>query len=189
VRGARPAEPAAVLHAAQHADHEPGPSAAGAQDPALARRDHGHVPYVIGAQPKNRGEHQVGPGEAAGHVVGAQDQVAALPPAQPFHDQAERGPGEAGHQAHLGARRGQFGQRVVRAGQREGPEPVDGGLERPLEGEVRGLGADLVLGEQHVHNVGRGPAPGPVELNHRLDVGRGTRHHALSRDRLDKRPL
>jgi hypothetical protein len=187
--GARPVEPAAVLHAAQHADHEPGPGASGAQDAALAGRDHGHVPHVADAEPQDRRQHQVGPGKAPGHVVGAQDQVATLPPAQPFHDQAERGPRQAGHQAQLRTRRGQLGQRVVRAGQRERPEPVEGGRERPLEGEVRGLGPDIVLGKQDVHDLARGPAPGPVELNHRPDVGCGARHHALSRDRLDERPL
>ena len=70
-----------------------------------------------------------------------------------------------------------------------GTGPVDSGLERPLEREVGGLGPDLALGKQAVENVGRGSAPGPVELDHRLDVGRGAGHHALSRDRLDERPL
>jgi len=70
-----------------------------------------------------------------------------------------------------------------------GAEPVDGGLKRPLEGEVRGLGPDLILGKQAVDDVGRGPAARPVELNHRLDVGGRTGDHALSRDRLDERPL
>src|SRR6202041_3552107 len=56
-------------------------------------------------------------------------------------------------------------------------------------GVVRGLSPDLVLGKQGADNFGRGPAAGLVEVHHRLDVGRGSRHHTLSRDRLGERPL
>jgi hypothetical protein len=177
------------VHAAQHADDDPGAGPVGGKHPALAGGDHGHVPHVADAQPQYRGQDEVGPGEAAGHVVRAQHQIRALPPVQTLHDQAERGPRQAGQQAQLGAGRAEFGQRLVGARQREDAEPIHHRTEGTLEGMISRLSTDLVLRKQAVHDVGRSPAAGPVELNHRPDVGRGARHHALSGNRLREGPF
>jgi hypothetical protein len=95
VGGPCPAESAAVMHAALHSDHKPGSSPAAGQHTGLGGRDHGDVPHLAGTQPEDRGEHQIGLLKAPGHVVCAQDQIRPCPPGQPFHDEAERGPGQA----------------------------------------------------------------------------------------------
>jgi hypothetical protein len=124
-----PAEPGRVIDVAQHADDEPGPGSPGGQHPAFAGGDHGDLPHIADTEPQDRGQDQIGPGQRPGHVVRAQHQVRALPPVEPFHDQAQRGPGKRGQQAHLDPGRGELGHGLVRAGQRQRAEPVHGGQE------------------------------------------------------------
>jgi hypothetical protein len=189
VGGSGPAEPARVVDVAEHADDERGSGPPRGQHPAFGGGDHGHLAHVADPQPQDGGEDEVGPGEAPVHVVGAQYQVGALPPVQVLQQQAERGLGQGGHHADLDAGRGELGQRLVDAGERQDPEPVHRRLERPLEGVAGGLGPDLVLGEQGPHDVGGRPPARPVELHHRPDVRRGAGDHALGGDRLGERPL
>ena len=94
VRRPGPAEPAPAARVAEHADDEPGPGPPGGQDAAFTGGDHGHVPHITGAEPEQRGEDEVRPGESPGHIVRAQDQVGTLPPVEVIHDEAERGPGQ-----------------------------------------------------------------------------------------------
>ena len=141
--------------APSHADDQPGPGPAGAEHSALARGDHGHVADVADAQPQDRGQDQVGPEEALGHVVRAQHQVGALPPGQAFQDQAERGPGQGGQQAELDPAAASLASASfarAAAAPRTGPAAA----ERPLEGQVGGLGPDLVFREQAPDDVGGG---------------------------------
>src|ERR1039457_4328824 len=77
--------------------------------PPREARAPGHVPHVVETEPQEGGQDQVRPGETSGCIVSAQDQVRALPPAEAFHDQAQRGAGEAGQQAHLDTRGGELG--------------------------------------------------------------------------------
>jgi hypothetical protein len=170
-------------------DPDTGTGAAPREDDVLAVTDDGDVGDVLDPEPDNGHEHQVRPRAAPRDVVDAQHEVGVPAHAQPVEDEPVDGLGEAGNQAHLHMRAGQLGYRFNRAGCRGQAEPVDDGPVGALEGDVGRLRLGVVLAEQHVHDVQRRGACGPVHLNHVPRVSGGAGNYSLRPDRLGERLL
>jgi hypothetical protein len=75
MRGARLAERLDRARAAADADDQPGPGPVTGEHAVLGGADHRDLMHVAGAEPEHRREHRVRPGEAPGHLIGAEHQV------------------------------------------------------------------------------------------------------------------
>src|SRR5579859_1096805 len=178
------AQPGGGMRAGQDTCGDLGAGSPGAEQAVVGAAGHGYLADVGGAQAEQGGDDQVGPGEAARDVVGAESQVEAAAPADGVQDQAEHVPGHAGDQADLDAGADELVYGLIGAGEGAEAVTVDESPVGALEGQAGGLGAGLVVREEVVEDVYGGAATVAVDLGHAAGVVTGSGDHALGCDGL-----